>query len=420
MLYALIDANNFYVSCERAFNPKLTGKPVIVLSNNDGCVIARSNEVKQLGIPMGTPYFKIRTQCQRHNISVYSSNYAFYGDMSRRMVAIIKQFEPRVECYSIDEVFLVFKMRKQDAKAYFMQLRQAILAATGIPVAIGVGRTKTLAKVASFQAKKVLGTSICILNHCLSERCALHTTPIGEVWGVGRCWAERLRQSSLKTALALSVQAPHVIRRGYGLGLANTVRELQGTPCFPLTFTSPVKKTIMSSKSFGQGIRSYTAIAKALTCYTVRACEKLRAQHSLAQEITVFLKTSPFKTHQPHYSRSMSVSLPMATHDSGMIAHHAKVGLKQLYKPGLDYHKTGIALGQLISETAPEQLDLFESPERKRLSKRAQLMDAINAKFGKDTLRLGSQGLQGAWQRRCQYESPHYTTQWRDILRVNT
>lgn len=428
-MFCLIDANNFYASCERVFNPKLHQQPVIVLSNNDGCVIARSDESKQLGISMGTPYFKIKEFCAKHRVHVYSSNYALYGDMSNRVISLIKSYEPQVEVYSIDEVFVFLKgVSHINLKQYLLNLRQTILKATGIPVSIGVGATKTLAKIGSFQAKKILKYPVCIIGQCVTLEQALHTTPVSEIWGIGRSWAKQFEQLNILTALDLSLLSANVIRRQYNVVLADTVRELQGQACLKLEMMTSAKKNIMSSKSFGNAIRTYQAIAEALSDYAARAAEKLRAQHSVATDITVFLQTNRFNNNNSFYNRSIQLHLPVASNDTGLIIQTAKIGLRQIFKSGLQYHKTGILLGGLLPDTAPQQLDLFDNAVEKQLQQKksvslaAKTMDIINQRFGKETVFLACQKNHTTenWHLRANFKSPCYTTRWSDIVRVRS
>ncbi len=425
-MFALIDCNNFYVSCERSFNATLEKKPVAVLSNNDGCVIARSDELKAppYNIAMGTPYFKI--QHLKNNICICSSNYALYGDMSRRMVNIIRQFEAQVEEYSIDEVFVKLQPSSHfDFKDYLQSLRQTIYQSTGIPVSIGVGATKTLAKIATFQAKKILQQPVCILEHCLKTAVALRTTPITQVWGIGNQWGKKLQLEGFKTAFDLAQMSHHVIRNRYNCILADTVRELQGNACIALGTAVERKKNIMSSRSFGHGITQLKQLSEALANYAARACEKLRQQHTLTAEITVFLKTNPYNPNESYYHRNLTVLLPAPTSDTGLIIHYGKKALEKLFEPGRVYQKTGILLGKLCDKAQPIQGSLFQSNrlnkvQQKQYRNACEVMDKINEKFGKNTLHLGATNMytEQPWRMRSEFKSPCYTTCWNDILTV--
>ncbi len=417
------------MSCERVFQPKLFGKPVIVLSNNDGNIISRSDEAKQLGIKMGAPYFKIKALCKRQHVYVFSSNYTLYGDMSKRVVALIKEHETNVEIYSIDEVFVLLQgITHIHLKQYLLNLRNTILRASGIPVSIGVGTTKTLAKIASFQAKRILKRPVCILGQCMSETVALNTTPVAEIWGIGHSWAKQLEAINIVTAQDLSLISANVIRRHYNSVLADTVRELQGQSCLKLEMFAEPKKNIMSSKSFGNPIREYQSIAEALSQYAARAAEKLRMQYSLATELRVFLETNRFKEGSAYYHRSVRLTLPIATNDTGLIIQTAKLGLRQIYKPDLQYHRTGILLGGLLPDTSPQQLELFQTEieehqqQKKSISAAAKLMDTINHRFGKNTVFIASQKTHApeAWHFRSQFKSLCYTTCWNDIIRAKS
>lgn len=426
-MYALIDCNNFYVSCERAFAPYLNHRPVIVLSNNDGCIVSRSDEAKALGIKMGSPYFKIQAFCKQHGVQVFSSNYALYGDISQRVMTLIKGQELKVEVYSIDEVFVLLEGAAQmNLKHYLENLGQMVLRATGIPVSIGVGATKTLAKIASFQSKKILKKSVCILGQDISVDAALAATPVSEIWGVGSSWAKQLEALKIHTAQDLSLMNANKIRQQYNVILADTVRELQGEACLKLEVLVQAKKNIMSSRSFGSTVRSHRTVAEALSNHAASAAEKLRRQHSLATAVTVFLETSRFKTTVPHYSRAVSLALPIATNDTGLIIKTAQQGLLELYRHGLDYHRTGLRLDGLLPDNVPRQLDLFETPQeqehhqKKTDSTAAKTMDLINQRFGKNVLFIASQKNHASeiWHLRANYKSPCYTTRWSDLIKA--
>ncbi len=423
-LFALIDCNNFYVSCERVFAPKLHHQPVIVLSNNDGCVISRSNEAKALGIDMGAPYFKIQAFCEQHHVTVKSSNYALYGDLSHRVVNVIKLFEPRVEVYSIDEVFIeLIGTDKINLKKYCLMLRDIIRQYIGIPVSIGIGQTKTLAKIATYQAKRRLQQPVCILDKDISHQQALQTTPVDEVWGIGRQWRKKLESLHIMNAYDLSRTSPESMRRLFNIGLSHTIRELQGKVTLSITTEPPNKQNIMSSKSFGQSLTTFDSIAAALSHYCARACEKCRAQQSKAQHIRIFLETNPFNKKGRYYNQSIQFTLPYPSHETAMIIHYAKACLKKIFKPGLEYKKTGILLCDLVPNDHPIQYELFNpssdtktEPSKKNIA--AKTLDLINARYGKDVLFIASQKTQPQkqWTMRQNHKSPRYTTRWQEIL----
>lgn len=430
-LYALIDCNNFYVSCERVFNPKLVNKPVVVLSNNDGCVIARSEEAKLLGVEMGVPFFKIKPFCRQRGIAVCSSNYALYGDLAQRVVTIIESLEPCVEVYSIDEVFVALDgVANINLKKYLTYLQSVIKRWVGIPVSIGVGQTKTLAKIASFQAKKRLKQPICILGQDIAQRFALETTPVAEVWGIGRRWCRRLAHYDINNAFDLSCSEPLFMRQQFNVVLANTVRELKGQSCLDLIENLPNKKNISSSRSFGKPLRDFNQIMEALSNYCARAAEKLRQQHSLATTVQIFLRTNAFSQTTPYHCKSVQMLLSEPTNDTGYIIQCAKQGLKSIYVAGVDYHKAGVLLGELINEREGQQLSLFadhEKPTKQKIShnhvtRAAKTLDAINQRFGRDVLYLASQRRHAIqeWQMRSEYCSPRYTTRWAELLSVNS
>ncbi len=422
-LFAIVDCNNFYVSCERVFQPQLRNKPVVILSNNDGCVIARSNEAKAFGIDMGVPFWKIRSFCQQHNIAVCSSNYSLYGDLSYRVNHVLQTFESRVETYSIDEAFIeLMGAENINLTQYLSHIVASIQQQVGIPVAIGVGKTKTLAKIAVLQAKKKMQKAVCILDTHVSSQQALLATMIDDVWGIGKRWAKQLQQHNILTALDLAQTNPQIMRKHFNITLANTVYELQGKPCLKIEVIAPPKQSIVCSRSFGKKQIDVLIIAEALSHYCARACEKLRAQGLLSKQIQVFLNTDRHSKTQPYYSRSAQINLPQMTQDTATIIHYAKQGLLKIFKQGLAYQKVGVLLNNLTSENDGLQYDLFNN-QKVILNKRAaKTLDVINQRFGKDTLYLASQKMQAApsWQAQRKNCSPRFTTCWHDILQVLT
>jgi DNA polymerase V len=413
-MYALIDCNNFYASCERLFRPDLRHKPIVVLSNNDGCVIARSNEAKSLGVGMGEPYFKIKALCQQHKIHVFSSNYTLYGDLSQRVMCVIESNWTDVEVYSIDEAFLDLRsLPTHQHDAFCLSLQRQILKATGIPTSIGIGQTKTLAKIANHICKKELKIPVFNISE---QRDWLKRIGINDVWGVGRQWHKRLVARGIHTAHDLATTNLHLLKKAFNVILMRTAMELQGIPCAGLEEAVP-KQSIMSSKSFGDMQTELDSIAEAISSHCARACEKLREQKLVAQSLSVFLRTNYFRKDLPQYSNSIEFQLINPSDDLRLITRIAKLCLKQLFKSGFHYKKTGVCLDRLISKN-PRQLDMFHQPSDEDLRKKEELMavfDRINHKFGRHTIKLAAEGYSKPWAMRSAMRSPCYTTKWSEL-----
>lgn len=419
---ALVDVNNFYVSCERVFNPKLRDKPVVVLSNNDGCAVARSNEVKALGVPMGAPWFKFKDLAVQHGIIAYSSNYALYADMSNRVMAILRQFSPNQEVYSIDESFLdLTGFKSRDLVQYGQQIRGRILQWTGLPVCVGIASTKTLAKLANHCAKKRSQyQGVCNFNALTPEAldAILATIDVGEIWGVGRKLAPKLTQLGFKSVLDLKRANPETLRQQFSVVMEKTIRELNGVVCIDLEEMHPPKKQILSSRSFGVPVTDLAGLSESISLYVSRAAEKLRRQQSYAGAIYVYIRTSPFKEQDQQYSNGMTVPLPSPTDYTPKLVSVALWALKQLYRPGYNYAKAGIMLSDLVQSSAI-QTDLFSdiqpNPKSERLM---QVMDHINRKMGKESLKVASEGFKRPWKMKQESKSPCYTTNWDENLKV--
>ena len=413
-MYALIDCNNFYASCERLFRPDLIHQPIVVLSNNDGCVIARSNEAKALGIAMGEPYFKIKALSKQHHIQVFSSNYTLYGDMSQRVMTVIESAWPEVEIYSIDEAFLdLSTMPGHLIDSFCTALQKQILKHTGIPTSIGIGQTKTLAKAANHLCKKVL--KIPVFN-IANQHAWLAQIGIGEVWGVGRQWQNKLTAKGIHTAADLAATNAPLIKKQFNVMLMRTAMELQGIACLELELAPP-KKSIISSKSFGEMQTELSALAQAISSHCARACEKARGQQLVAQRLAVFVRSNPYRSDLPLYAKSMECRLVNPTADTRLITAMAKRCLRQLFKVGIHYKKVGVMLEDLIP-SHQLQLDLFHQPNEALLQKRAQVMavfDTINSRFGRHTIKLAAEGTSKPWAMRAEMRSPCYTTRWSDL-----
>lgn len=420
---AIVDCNNFYVSCERVFNPKLHGKPVVVLSNNDGCAVARSNEVKALGVPMGAPWFKFKDLAKQHGIIAYSSNYALYADMSNRVMTLLRRYSPVQEIYSIDESFLdLTGFERRDLIAYGQHMRSTILQGVGLPVCVGMGSTKTLAKLANHAAKKRPEfDGVCNFNYMDQDTMdlLLMQIEVGEVWGVGRKLAPKLNDLGIMTVFDLKKADPGQLRRHFSVVMEKTIRELNGTVCIEMEEITPPRQRIISSRSFGMPVTTIDELGQSISLYVSRAAEKLRNQQSYAGSLHVFIHTSPFRTDQPQYSNGFTVPLPSPTDNTTRLASIAMWVLKQIYKPGYQYAKAGIMLGEIVP-AAGIQNDMFSNMEPDSKSDRLmQAMDAVNKKMGKGKLIVGSQGYGQPWAMKQERKSPSYTTNWDELLLVD-
>ncbi|MFZ2161985.1 MAG: Y-family DNA polymerase [Sideroxyarcus sp.] len=420
MPIALVDCNNFYVSCERVFNPRLEGVPVVVLSNNDGCAVARSGEVKALGIKMGEPWFKMQDVAKKHGIIALSSNYALYGDLSARVMSLLSSFSPNQEIYSIDECFLDLDgfdpMALMD---YGQTIRQAIKQSVGIPVCVGIADTKTLAKLANHCAKKGLAGSngICDFGRLDEQmRSTLFARlPVGEIWGVGPRISARLVEMGIETVEDLRRADPEYIRQQFSVVLERTVNELNGTPCIELDEASAPRQQIMVSRSFGSEVTQLADLSESVAYFTTRAAEKLRHDGSVAASLCVFVRTNPFKEEAPQYQRSMIVPFFQATDDTTKLVNASLKGLKAIYRSGYGYKKSGVLLMGLQSK-GTVQATLFDDPvEQARSDSMMRVMDAINRKMGSGSVTVAASGVKQRWAMRREKKSPNYTTEWDEL-----
>ena len=418
-MYALADCNNFYASCERVFDPKLEGKPVIVLSNNDGCVVARSQEAKDAGITMGEPLFKCRDRIRRHGIIVRSSNYALYQDLSNRVVQSIRHFIPDVEVYSIDEVFLdLDPLAGRDLEAICRNARTAVGQWTGIPISIGIGPTKTLAKIANRFAKRNPELSgVCHLPTTGTERDhMLATVDVQDIWGVGRRWAARLRQLGVHTALDMSRMPTAELRRRFNVVAMRTGMELRGVACQEIQDLAIPRKTMVRSRSFGEMVTEWEDMAEAIASHAIRAAEKLRAEGARAAQLSVFIDTNRFRTDLPQYHRSGCEELLPATNTTPVILKKALAIGQHLWKNGYHYKKAGVMLSEITFGAT--QAGLFDPREPQRDKRLMQAMDQVNMKMGSGTLHPAASGLtRRAWAMAQRFRSPRYTTRWDELPR---
>lgn len=414
---ALVDCNNFYVSCERLFRPDLRTTPVVVLSNNDGCVVSRSNEAKALGIRMGQPWFQCKELAEEHGILAMSSNYALYADLSNRVMSILSTYSPRHEVYSIDECFvdLTGTAKLRDVS---YQMRERVIQWSGIPVCVGIGPTKTLAKLANFVAKKHPRSKGVFNYNDLSEAQQiklLEQITVDEVWGIGRRLTKRLAEHNIHTVADLKCAHTPTLRSEFGVVIEKTQRELQGIACIELQEVVPDKKQIISSRSFGGMVQDVDVLKDAMSTFVANACAKLRAQESHAALIQVFLYTNRFRKDLPQYRPCLAIPLPYPTNDSLAVNKWASFSVEQMYKPEYQYKKAGIVLSE-ISPITHYQGDLL-APETEVTSSN-QLMTAIdqlNKRFGRGTIKISTQGAHKGWQMKQERKSPSYTTKWSDI-----
>jgi DNA polymerase V len=420
-LFALVDVNNFYVSCERVFQPKLEEVPMVVLSNNDGCAVARSAEVKALGVKMGTPWFQMQDLAKKHGIQAYSSNYTLYGDMSNRVVQVLKTFTPNLEVYSIDESFLQIETvlkQYQDTLELGQNIKQSVKASTGLPVCVGIGASKTLAKFANHLAKKHQQfAGVCDVNAMPKSELYqwMSETEVGEVWGIGRQIAKKLKAQGIHSIFDLLQVSPQVMRQQFGVVMERLCYELRGTSCLQLEEVAPAKQQIIASRSFGKLVTSQAELAESVATHTARAAEKLRSQHGVTGALTVFIQTNPFKPHEPQHHQSITMPLSDASDNTLTLTNAALAGLKQIYQTGFRYKKAGVILN-LISDKPTVQQSLFDDIESKGKSAHLmKAMDEINNRFGNAVIRSAATGTKQAWQMRSGNKSPNYTTQWDEL-----
>ena len=421
-LFALLDCNNFYASCERVFDPSLEGRPVVVLSNNDGCVIARSNEAKALGIPMGAALFEVRPLLQRHDIRVFSSNYALYGDMSGRVMGLLGEFTPDVEVYSIDEAFLdLGGFRHLDLDAYGRHIHAKIRQWTGIPVSIGLGPSKTLAKLANRIAKKdpALG-GVFDLTTAPDRRAVLAGVAVGDVWGIGRRWAALLKRHGIETAGDLHDAEDGWVRKRLGLVGLRTVLELRGIACHDMETQTPDKKSTVVSRSFSRALHTLDELRRAIAAFAERAAEKMRRGGLVGGSVSIFVRTSRFRAEESQYRNSATVLLPAPSDHTRDITRAAVHGLERIYRPGLRYKQAGIMIPDLTPKAAlhPDLFIPHRPDDQGRAKALMQAFDAINREHGRGAIRFAATGVRQAWRMNQNHRSPRYTTRWNDLPRV--
>lgn len=416
-MFALVDVNSFYASCETVFRPDLRGKPVVVLSNNDGCVIARSAEAKTLGIPMGAPYFKLKNEFRRHRVQVFSSNYALYADMSNRVMTTLEQMAPSVEVYSIDEAFLDLSGVRNCMvlENFGREVREAVKRNTHLTVGVGIAQTKTLAKLANHAAKKWKQTGgVVDLSNVERQRKLMALVPVEDVWGVGRRISKKLNAMGILTAKDLSEQSTYTIRKHFNVVLERTVRELRGEPCLQLEEFAPTKQQIVCSRSFGTRITQYDDMREAICTFAARAAGKLRGERQYCTQIAVFVRTSPHAEGEVFYGNQSTGKVMTPTNDTRDIIRVAIEALDRIWVDGHRYMKAGVMLGDFFSQGV-SQLNLFDENKPQANSEALmRVMDGINLS-GKGNLWFAGQGVQNTWAMKREMLSPAYTTRVSDL-----
>ncbi|MEK7350495.1 MAG: Y-family DNA polymerase [Nitrospirota bacterium] len=418
-IFALVDCNNFYASCERVFNPRLEGKPIVVLSNNDGCVVARSNEAKALGIGMGVPEFQIRPMLRAHHVQVFSSNYTLYGDLSQRVMETLEQFCPDLEVYSIDEAFLsLVGFERRNLTDYGQQIRQTVKQWTGIPVSVGIAETKTLAKIANRVAKRTPDMGgVCDLLACPDRDALLGRIAVEDVWGIGPNHAHMLTQHGITTAFQLRRVDDQWIRKRMGIVGLRLVMELRGVSCLDLEQCPAPKQSLTCSRAFGKLISTLGEMEEAVSVYTSRVAEKLRRERLAATVLTVCLTTNEFK-EGPQYSNALTLNLSVVTDTTSDLIKSALHGIRAIYRDGYLYKKAGVMLTGLVP-VSQTQADLFDDRDRRKSKRLMSALDAINDRWGADTLHYASSGISKPWKTQFHRRSPAYTTDWDALPVVN-
>lgn len=418
-MFALVDCNNFYVSCERVFRPDLEGKPVVVLSNNDGCVIARSNEAKALGIPMGAPAFKYQKVFREHHVSVFSSNYALYGDMSARVMRLLASLSPEIEIYSIDEAFLKFVgCRYLDMYQRGGVMRKTVTRSTGIPISIGFAETKALAKVANKIAKKFCERTngVHIIDSEEKRIKALKWLPLEDVWGIGRQHTRRLKRLGICNAYQFTQQPDGWVKKHMSIVGLRLKRDLEGKPTLDME-SLQTKKNIATTRSFDGNYTEFGQIKERVATFAASCAEKLRSEHSCCNAMMIFLHTNEHRPDLPQYSRNIVVNLPYPTNSSIELAKFATHGARQIFRQGFHYKKAGVIVMDITPENQ-KQFKLFDNSNPKH-QPLMDAMDRINQSAGQQKIKLGSQDLDRTWKMRQEHLSPRYTTKLSEIITVN-
>ncbi len=413
-MFGLVDCNNFYASCERVFNPSLNGKPIVVLSNNDGCVIARSNEAKALGIKMGVPAYQIKDLVKKHDVAVFSSNYVLYGDMSGRVMSMLAELAPEIEVYSIDEAFLNLE-GIQDLQTLGSKIVRQVTRGTGIPVSAGIASTKTLAKVANKFAKKYPAYNrLCIIDTEEKREKALKLFEIGDIWGIGRRQATKLEKQGIKTAYDFTQLPGSWVRKNMTVTGERTWKELRGISCIDMESAPPAKKQICTSRSFGKMVEDIDTMSEAIATHASTCAKKLRQQKSYAMSLMVFIHTNNFREDLPQYCKNTIIKLPVPTSDTLEIVHYALEGLKSIFMPGYQYKKAGVIITEIVTSA---QLGLFDTVDREKREKLMQAIDKVNGEH-KHLVKLAVQGNGRDWKLKQEQLSKRYTTDINEVLTI--
>ncbi len=418
-VFALVDCNSFYVSCERVFNPRVKNKPVVVLSNNDGCAISRSREAKAIGIAMGAPIFKCEQLVNQHDVKIFSANFVLYGDMSHRVMSVLSQFTPKLEVYSIDEAFLALdEFQHLDLHDYAKKMRASVGQQTGIPVSVGVAPTKTLAKVANHYAKDHEQTNgvFCLMDGKKIDR-FLEETPVGEIWGIGREKANFLKQNGIKNALELKNAPDQWIKNHLTIVTLRTVWELRGVSCLSLEEVQPNKKAIATSRTFGYEVKTLVEIEEAVAAYISRSAEKLRRQKSITGYLQLAIETNPFK-NAPYYRNSVGVDMSPPTADTSRLIEAGKGLLKKIYRPGLKYKSAGVILANLTAESMSQDFLFDQSYQGSQRQKVMTVMDTYNCDNNSGKLFFAAEGLGKPWFMKQAHKSQRFTTRWDELLEI--
>ncbi len=413
---ALIDCNSFYVSCERLFNPKIRKKPVVVLSNNDGCIISRSNEAKTLGIKMGEPYFKEKEIIVKNNVQVFSSNYSLYGDISRRVMRTLKRFNSDIEIYSIDEAFLdLSNYSDKEVEKVGHEIRSIVLKWTGIPTSIGIAKTKTLSKVANHIAKKKQSGVVSLIGIKNIDP-ILEKVEINDVWGVGRQLTKFYQKNGIYNAKQLKNKSNSWIKKNSNVLGSRTAMELRGISCIDLETTVSKRKSCVVSRSFGKRVESFQQLKEAIANYSLNASEKIRSESLVTKSITVFIRTSPFQNRFGFYSNSKTIDLPIATNNSIEIVKTALNALEAIFKNGYRYQKSGVMLSHLSDSS--NNKNLFSSEKDEKINNLMKSIDNTNYRYGRSTLSLASAGVQKKWNMRKEYSSKIDTADFYSLPKI--
>ena len=413
---ALIDCNSFYVSCERLFNPKIKNVPVVVLSNNDGCVISRSTEAKKIGIKMGEPYFKVKELVKKNNVQIFSSNYSLYGDLSRRVMKVLKGFSDKIEIYSIDEAFIdLSHIKDENIEDYGKKIRERVLKWTGIPTSVGISCTKTLSKVANHVAKKNK-TGVIFLKDNIDD--VLKNFDISDIWGVGRQLSKLYIKNGINNAYKLKNISNSWVKKSTNVLGAKTVMELRGIPCINLETEETKRKSCCVSRSFGRKIESLNKLKESITTHCLNAAEKIRNDNQTTRSITVFIRTSPFDKNRKYYSNSLTIDLPVATNNSLELVKVAIEGLKKIYKYGYFYQNAGVILSKL-SEAGEKNLNLLTPILENKSQTLMKAIDVTNAKYGRNVISVAQAGINNSWKMRREHSSKIDTASFDSLPKIS-